>query len=201
MINVETYPHQFIGCVSSYVQNSINYKRRTDLPSGDLELICIEVLSSRNNPFLPLAWHRPPSDPCETYHKLDKVLTFLDSEDKEIIFLGDTNCDLTKKPRYLNLDNITRHLCKLYDLYNFHQLIMNPSTVSLTTSSIIDHIATTCARNISNSEVHQVSMSDHYMVFCVRKFDDALQKDSKIIKTRSMKHFEENAFLAKVSNI
>ena len=119
------------------------------------------------------------------FHKLDKVLTFLDSEDKTIILLGDTNCDLTKKPGDLNVDNNTRHLCNLYDLYNFHQLIMNPTWVSLTTSSLIDHIATTCARNIFNSGVHKVSMSDHNMVFCVRKFDGALQNGRKTIKTRS----------------
>ena len=65
---------------------------------------------------------------------------------------------------------------------------MNPTRATLTTSSIIDHIATTCARNISESGVHKVSMSDHYMVFCVRKFDGALLQDRKIIKTRSMKH-------------
>ena len=33
---------------------------------------------------------------------------------------------------------------------------MNPTRVTLTTSSIIDHIATTCARNISDSGVHAI---------------------------------------------
>ena len=62
------------------------------------------------------------------------------------------------------MDNNAKHLCNLHDLCNFHQLIMNLIRVSLNTSSIIDHISTTCARNISNSGVHKVSMSDHYMV-------------------------------------
>ena len=155
------------GGVSIYIRNSINYKRRTDLPRGDLELICIQVLPSLNKPFLLLAWYRPPSDTVETFHKLDKFLAFLASEDKEIILLGDTNCDLTNKPGDLNVDSNTRHLCSLYDLYIFHQHIMNPTRVTLTTSSIIDHIATTCARNMSDSGVHKVTMSDHYMVFCV----------------------------------
>ena len=39
------------GGVSIYIRNSINYKRRTDLPRDDLELICIEVLPSLNKPF------------------------------------------------------------------------------------------------------------------------------------------------------
>ena len=43
-------------------------------------------------------------------------------------------------------------------------------------SSIIDHIATTCARNIIKSGVHEVSMSDHYMVYCIRKHNGAVEK-------------------------
>ena len=99
------------------------------------------------------------------------------------------------------MDSNTRHLCNLYDLYNFHQLITNPAPVSLSTSSIVDHIATTCGRNISDSGVRKVLMSDHYMVFRVSKFDGVLLKDRKIIKTQSMKHFAENAILAVACNI
>ena len=38
-------------------------------------------------------------------------------------------------------------------------------------------------------------MSDNYMAFCVHKFDGALLKDRKNIKTRYTKHFNENAFM------
>ena len=66
---------------------------------------------------------------------------------------------------------------------------------------MIDHIATTSARNIVKAGVHKVSMSGHYMVFCVRKFQGALKKDHKVIATRSMKKFDKDAFLADVSGI
>ena len=187
--------------VSIYVRDPIHYKRRTDLPMDDLELICIEIETPRNKPFLLLARYTPSSDSIQTFHKLDKVFAFLDSEYKEIIFLGDANYDLTNKPGAQTVDNNTNHLCNLFELYNFLQLIKEPTRVTLATSSIIDHTATTRGRNIAESGVHKVSISDHYMVFCVRKFDGALLKDRKITKTRSMKHFGESAFLAEVSNI
>ena len=72
---------------------------------------------------------------------------------------------------------------------------------TLDTSSIIDHIATTCARNIVKSGVHEVSMSDHYMVYCIRKFNGAVEKSHKMIKTRKMKNFNEQAFLSDVAGI
>ena len=89
----------------------------------------------------------------------------------------------------------------LYGLFSFKQLIEEPTRVTLTTSSIIDHVATTCARNIVKSGVHEVSLSDHYMVYCIRKFNGAVEKGHKMIKTRKMKNFNKEVFLADVSGI
>ena len=44
-------------------------------------------------------------------------------------------------------------------------------------------------------------MSDHYLLYCLRKFSGAHRKDYKVIKTKSMKNFDETAFLADVSQI
>ena len=57
------------------------------------------------------------------------------------------------------------------------------------------------ARNILKSGVHEVSMSDHYVVYCIRKFNGAVEKGHKMIKTRKMKNFREEAFLADDSGI
>jgi len=73
--------------------------------------------------------------------------------------------------------------------------------VTHTSATIIDHIATTCARNIAISGVYEVSLSDHYMVYCIRKFNGAVEKGHKMIKTRKMKHFNEEAFLTDVAGI
>ena len=87
----------------------------------------------------------------------------MDKEGKEIILLGDTNCDLTPKQAEQPIDNDSKHMLDLYELFSFKQLIGGPTRVTLTTSSTIDHIATTCARNIVKSGVHEISLSDHYM--------------------------------------
>ena len=34
------------------------------------------------------------------------------------------------------------------------------------------------------------------MVYCIRKFNGAVEKDHKVIKTRKMKNFNEDAFLS-----
>ena len=44
-------------------------------------------------------------------------------------------------------------------------------------------------------------MSDHYLVYCLRTLNGVRRKDHKVIKTRSMKSFNDTAFLADVSRI
>ena len=189
------------GGVSIYVRDSIKYKRRLDVPTDDLELICIQSEPPKSKSFVVLVWYRPPSDPVGSFNKLEKVLIFLDKEGKEIILLGDTNCDLTPKQAEQPIDNDSKHMLDLYELFGFKQLIEGPTRVTLSTSSTIDHIATTCARNIVKAGVHEISLSDHYMVYCIRKFNGAVEKSHKMIKTRKMKNFNEEAFLADVSGI
>ena len=155
----------------------------------------------QSKPFLIVLWYRPPSDPVGSFNKLEHVLSYLDREGKEIILLGDTNYDLAGSEADQSRDNNTKHLCDVYELFSFKRLIGEPTRVTLTTSSIIDHIATTDARNIVSSGVHKVSLSDHYLVYFIRKFNGAVEKDHKMIKTRKMKNFNEEAFLADVSAI
>ena len=102
-------------------------------------------------PFLVVAWYRPPGSPVGTFEKLEKVLSFLDKEGKEIIFLEDTNCDLTEKIADQPIGHDSRPMCNLYDLFSLKELIEEPTRVTLNSSTIIDHVATTCARNITKS--------------------------------------------------
>ena len=82
---------------SIYIRDSIHYKQCPDVPNNDLELICIQVEPPKSKSFLVLVWWRSPSDPVVSFNKLEKVLSFLDKENQEIILLEDTNCDLTSK--------------------------------------------------------------------------------------------------------
>ena len=67
----------------------------------------------KSKPFLVAAWYRryrPPSNPVDSFDKLEKALAFLDKEGKEIIPIGDKNCDLAKKSSDKTLDNNAKHI-------------------------------------------------------------------------------------------
>ena len=89
------------GGVSIYIRDSIKYKTRSDVPIDNLEIICIEAESPKSKSFLVLAWYRPPNDPVNSLFKLEKILSFLDKENKEIILLGDTNSILPQSKLYI----------------------------------------------------------------------------------------------------
>ena len=189
------------GGISIYVRDSINFKPRDDIPIDGLELICIETEPRKSKPFLVIAWYRPPSDLVGSFDKLEKALAFLDREGKEVILLGDTNCDLTGRSSDQLLDKNAKHMADIYELFSSKHLVGEPTRVTLETETLIDHIATTCARNIVKTGVHEVSLSDHFLVYCIRKFNGAVEKGHKRIKPRSRKHFKEDEFLSDVSDI
>ena len=70
----------------------------------------------------------------------------------------------------------------------------------LSKSIIIDHIDTS-SRNIAKSEGIPISLSDDFKVFCVHKFDGALLKDHKTIKTRRMNTKNEQMFLMNAASV
>ena len=69
------------GGAAVYIKDSISYKLRKDT-HDDLELICVEILPPKAKPYFVVAWYRPPSDPVETFRKLEQILSFLDKEEK-----------------------------------------------------------------------------------------------------------------------
>ena len=148
-----------------------------------------------------LAGYRPPSDTVETFDKMEKIICYLNKEDKELIFLGDTNCNFGNKENAQFTDCNANHLSNLYNIYSLNQLIEDPTRTTCSSSTIINHITKSYVRNSIESGVYEVCISNHYMVHCIRKFIGAIQRDHKIAKTRQMKNFNQDAFLSDISNI
>ena len=164
------------GGVSVYVRDSVKTKHSNNVPSGDLELLCIDTEPPKSKPFLVIAWYRPPGGPVCSFDKLEKNIAQLDREERMILF-GDKNCAFNKKPNDQLTHNNTKHVAGIYELLSFRQLIDKTTRFTLEIAPIIDHLATTCAKNIIRTGVNEFSLSDHFMVYCIRKFNGAVEKD------------------------
>ena len=207
------------GGVAVYIRDSIKYTRRDDVPINGLELVCIEVQPVKASPFLVIAWYRPPNEPVASFEKFEQALQYLENEDKEIILLGDINYDLLRKESPIHNrpdlfasdygnqgatcseNSSANKVLELYNAYGLEQLINQPTRETLSTSTLIDHVAVSDHRNIVESGVLNIALSDHYMIYCVRKYRWALKGQHKKITTHQMKHFDETSFLAEISSI
>ena len=185
------------GGVAIYVKDTISYKIRDDLPIGDFEIVCIEVQLRCSSPFIVLAWYRPPNYNKLRLIELEQILQILDSENMEIILLGDTNCDeLCTDTK----NNITKLLESIYCNYQFKQTIKMSTRVTNKTSTLIDHSAANRPSRIVKSDILITGFSDHDMVFGMRKISGNRNKAPKIIRSRNLKHYNKEAFRKDLAN-
>ena len=86
-------------------------------------------------------------------------------------------------------------ILEFYNLFGFQQLIETGTRETLLSSTMLYHIATTSKSNIVTSGVYETSISDHYLVYCVRKFHGASRKQHKYVTARQLKHFDQAEFI------
>ena len=64
-------------------------------------------------------------------------------------------------------------------------LINKPTRVTANSSTIIDHILTSMPHNHSESDVIEVTFSDHYLVYSVLKFTSII-KTPRIVESEML---------------
>eukprot|EP00794_Sanderia_malayensis_P001213 gene1213-590_t len=119
------------GGVAIYVKDNLfdKYTIRDDVPVSSIEAVCVECKPSHSAPFIILALYRPPDESVEFFSELKKTLHFLDNENKELILLGDTNCDIlaeyssNEQSSTNSLPAHSKRLLEIYSLFGFQQLI------------------------------------------------------------------------------
>ena len=132
-------------------------------------------------------------------------MNFLDSENKEIILKGDTNSNLSLSECTLESNSsayqAALHMAPAFDTIGLKQLIYKPARVTVDTASFVDHIAVSKPENISDSGILRVTLSDHYAVYCIRKFMGSFKRQRKTITSRKMKNIYSDKFLSDISQI
>ena len=73
--------------------------------------------------------------------------------------------------------------------------------MTLSTATLIDHIAISNPENIPESGILRVALSDHYAVYCIRKFMGIFKGQRITITSRKMKNFNSDKFLSDISQI
>ena len=149
-----------------------------------------------------MCWYRPPTSGVDdaSFENLRDILRKVDKEEKEMILIGDTNCDFKN-----NQNANAKKLKTIYSEFQFTQLINNYTRVAITTNeqneqkttkTLIDHFSTTSPRYILRADVLRIGMVDHYMVYAIRKINAwrLKKKKPKIIESRSLSRYNKELF-------
>ena len=111
----------------------------------------------------------------------------------EVILMGDFKIDVT-----VHSNKKWQHLIDLFDL---SQMIREPTRVTETTSTIIDHVYTSHPDSIIESFVSPYSISEHFPVCFTRKISNRISQSKHFTtKHRCFKNFNEDVFIANLSS-
>ena len=174
-----------------YLRSNISYCLRNEVIANDeFEILSIDIKKPHSKTFNVTAAYRPPSCTSGFFEALEAIVRAVDMESKEQIIIGDFNCN------YL-MDRNNMHLSQLKQLsstYQFQQLINEPTRITLNSSTLIDVILINEPSRILKSGVVHIGLSDHSLVYAVRKFSMPSKNTHKHVTTRSFKNFDANAF-------
>ena len=132
-IDIEDYAlnrkdqNYFGGGVAIYVHKSIRFKECVDLGMTELETITIELNIPFVKPIILTTIYRPER-PVEVFNKIESLVSKIISEEKELILLGDLNCDLLSETI-----SKTKHLVHIYNTYGLTQVIKEATSTTAKT--------------------------------------------------------------------
>lgn len=152
------------GGIAMYINENINYRMRYDLMHDDLEYMVAEICLERQKPFLIVTLYRPPNARSEVFNHMQECFETLEDTGYEYILLGDLNCDMLQSPKKWQAERLS----DIINDFNCQQIIKNPTRVTELSQTLIDVIITNDCSKIQESGIVQVTISDHYMVYCIR---------------------------------
>ncbi|KAK3084222.1 hypothetical protein FSP39_010249 [Pinctada imbricata] len=182
------------GGIVVYLSDLLNYKRRKDLESSDIETIWLEILIPNSKSFLYCSVYRPPSANTSWVDLFATEIEKATCGNEEIIISGDFNIDLLKDP--------PRYWSQALEVFNLTQVISSPTRVNGNSSTLIDHFYTNMPNYVTEVHVPKISMSDHYPICITRSTKNLLKKKTHTtIEYRDYKKFDERNFLQDLADV
>ena len=123
----------------------------------------------------------------------------------EIYLLGDTNINLLQNGKFILKENQSyklkssssalvnkyKEFCQTFSLT---EIIKEPTRITCSTSTPLDHILTNSSEKVSQKGVIDVGISDHQLIYCTRKIKRIKHNMHNQIQVRSLKKYSAEIF-------
>jgi exonuclease III len=184
------------GGIAVYISEHLPAIRRPDLEHSQIEAVWLEVRPIGIKPMLVCHIYRSPSSQVNWFEHFEHSLELAQQNDNEVVCMGDFNVDIQK-----NSGN-TDKLSSLMESFQFDQLIKEPTRVTTSSATLIDHVYVTCPEKITFTKVLQLSISDHFAVVAVYANKSNIREEGhKFISYRDMKRFNHELFLQDMAQV
>ena len=155
-----------------------------------LEVVTLQFANSKFKPLIVTSLYRPPGKPFSYFNDMEALLASLDTDNKEAIIMGDTNCDFLDSSNY-----DTRNFKHVPSLYNLTQIIKEPTRITGISETLIDHVITNKPDMVHDSSVILCGISDHDRGFIERNVRAPKMKaPPKVLNVRNFKRFDNDSF-------
>ena len=180
--------------VNSLLRADLCFDRRN--VSNTIEHVFFDLLIPKVKPISIGIFYRPPN--ANTFlETFQNDLNLIDFKKFEVYFLGDFNINLLLNNKFLlkerqpfDVRNLSSPLLSKYkelcQTFSLKEIIQEPTRVTSSTSSLLDHILTNSGWKISQKGVIDVGLSDHQLIYCTRKISRTKTNRHNQIRVRSL---------------
>lgn len=179
------------GGACIYIRSDLPFNIREDLHHDEIEAIWVDIFLPRSKPLLIGTVYRPerPLHVTNFVENFEQVLAKI-NHSHEVYILGDFNVDLVKNKK----DPMAKKYLNCLSGAGFSNIIDEPTRVTETTESLIDHVLINNISMVSQSGVTPLRISDHYLTYCTRKAKRHVYNSHNTVTMRSMKNYDINIF-------
>ena len=78
--------------------------------------------------------------------------------------------------------------------FSLYQFIKAPTRITCNSTAVIDHTLASYPERVTQQRIFDVGLSDHQLIFCIRKLSRIKRGTHKHIKFRSFKHYLADLF-------
>ncbi len=150
------------GCVV-YVSNQICCSRLKSLEIREIEGIWLKLTVNSTSTVLGTVY-RPPSD-CNFFNSFYTVLEKVWTKFRNVLIVGDLNADITRSKDGEIVSIQGKKLLRTLQHFNYSVMNDQPTRVTATSSTLIDHIISSKPEMIKETKCLELGISDHMLVY------------------------------------
>ena len=177
-----------VGGYLIYYKESVLAHQVTTWDHPNLEATGLNV-TVRSQSFLVGCIYRPPSD-CSFFDVFRNRITEIWMKRKNIILVGDFNCDMTPGLES-NESHFGRRFRRILCSYGLKNIINSPTRITSDSKSLIDLIVTSQSAKVQTSGSSALGISDHHLIFSVFK-GARINPKPLVISTKKYKQVEKS---------